>query len=429
MADTIFALAIAPGTAGVAVVRVSGPLAWTAGARFGFEVPKPRLASLRILRGETGDVIDEALVLAFDQGESFTGEKVIELQCHGSPSVVARIFGSLSGMEGFRLAEPGEFTRRAFENGTLDLVQVEGLADLIASETDVQRKQAVNMYTGELSGVLKNIDRDLRKALALCEATIDFVDEEGVPDDLMEQIVTLARSVRTRLQRQLTASVGAHAVRRGFEVAILGPPNVGKSTLLNALADQDAAIVSPIAGTTRDIVEVCVDVGGLLVSFLDTAGIRESDDRIEALGVERGLTRGKEADLRLFLVFEESWWYADLKKPGDLVVHTKGDLRQRPGSVSAKTGVGIASLLKQIGEVLGERIPKDTVAASVRQQNGLAAALASVESALTSGSLKGEFELVAEDLRAASRSLEFVLGRVDVEDMLSEIFSSFCIGK
>ncbi|MGH1446043.1 MAG: tRNA uridine-5-carboxymethylaminomethyl(34) synthesis GTPase MnmE, partial [Cognatishimia sp.] len=321
--DTVFALATAPGKAGVAVVRVSGPaVADVAAALFG-ELPAPRMASLKVLCDAGGVRLDQALVLYFEQGRSFTGEEVLEFHLHGSIAVVNRVLRVLGDLNGLRLAEAGEFTRRALENGCLDLAQVEGLADLIDAETEAQRRQALRVLSGDLGKVAERWRSDLIRAAALIEATIDFADED-VPVDVTPEVEALLNGVLSVLAKEISGVETAERIRTGFEVAIVGAPNVGKSTLLNALAGREAAITSEFAGTTRDVIEVRMDLSGLPVTLLDTAGLRDTDDHVEGIGIERAKERAVAADLRVFLI--EDGQSPDFEPlAGDIVVAAKAD--------------------------------------------------------------------------------------------------------
>ncbi len=426
--NTIFALASARGKAGVAVIRLSGPMAHEAVAQL-CPLPKIRQASLRRLIWQ-GEVLDEALVLLFASGASFTGESCAELQVHGSTAVIGAVLRALSAMDGLRIAEPGEFTRRALENGCLDLAQVEGLADLIDAETESQRKQAQRVLSGAIGQKVEGWRRDLVRAAALVEATIDFADEE-VPVDVSPEVNGLIAGLLLQLRAELRGAAAAERIRDGFEVAIVGAPNVGKSTLLNALAGREAAITSEIAGTTRDVIEVRMDLSGLAVTLLDTAGLREADDRVEQIGIARALERAQAADLRVFLLGETG--EVLLMKPlaGDIVVHGKADLNgSNEAAVSGKTGFGLEALIALITERLQGQAASAGLLIRERQRNALVSAISGLESAETN--LKRSLdlpELVAADLRASARALEMILGRIDVENLLDEIFSSFCIGK
>ena len=426
--DTIFALASARGKAGVAVVRLSGPLAHGAVGML-CALPPVRQAALRRLVWQA-EVLDEALVILFADGASFTGEASAELQLHGSTAVIGSVLRVLAAIPGLRLAEPGEFTRRALENGCLDLAQVEGLADLIDAETESQRKQALRVLSGAIGQKVDGWRRDLVRAAALVEATIDFADED-VPLDVTPEVASLIDGLLRQLRAELAGTAAAERIRDGFEVAIVGAPNVGKSTLLNALVGREAAITSEVAGTTRDVIEVRMDLAGLAVTLLDTAGLRNAADQVEQIGVERALKRAAAADLRVFLRAqpEESLMMAPL--PGDIVVLGKADQRGAvEGAVSGKTGAGLDALLAQITERLQGQAASAGLLIRERQRNALVQAIGGLESAETS--LRHGLrlpELVAADLRAAARALEMILGRIDVENLLDEIFSSFCIGK
>ena len=426
--DTIFAQATARGKAGVSVIRVSGPKAWDSARALAGKLPAPRMAGLRRL-SVGGEFLDEAVVLCFEAGASFTDEELVEFQVHGAVATVAALLRALGAMPGLRMAEPGEFTRRALENGRLDLAQVEGLSDLIDAETEAQRKQALRVLSGSVGEIVDRWRADLIRAAALIEATIDFADED-VPVDVTPEVATLVDGVRRAVAQELGRGHAAERIREGFEVAIVGRPNVGKSTLLNALAGREAAITSEFAGTTRDVIEVRMDIGGLAVTLLDTAGLRETDDAIEAIGVQRALERAEAADLRVFLVEKDD---TPLLEPqdGDLVVRAKGDLGGEHGlSVSGKTGLGLDVLIRRITEVLTERASGAGVMTRERHRVAMARAFEALESAhleVSGGPDRAEF--AAESLRRAARALESLVGRVDVEHLLDEIFASFCIGK
>ena len=422
--DTIFATASARGKAGVAVVRVSGSRALeTVGLLAGCSVPA-RTASLRTLRFD-GEVLDEAIVLTFPGPRSFTGEDVAEFHLHGSLATVAAVSSVLAGL-GLRPAEPGEFTRRALENEQLDLAQVEGLSDLVEAETEAQRRQALRVFSGALGDKAQIWRSQLIRAAALLEATIDFADEE-VPTDVMPEVVQLLDDVAQELAKEAEGWGAAERIREGFEVAIVGPPNIGKSTLLNALAGRQAAITSEIAGTTRDVIEVRMDLGGLPVTFLDTAGIRESTDAIEVIGVDLALERAERADLRLFLTSKD---VEPVIRPvgDDIVVVPKADLGE--GDFSAVTGEGLTDLVSRITSVLERRASSAGLAIRERHRIALQNAIAALGIARDQIETAPEqTEFVAEELRVAIRALDSLVGRIDVEHLLDEIFSSFCIGK
>jgi tRNA modification GTPase len=426
--DTIFAQASGRGRAGVAVVRVSGPLAFDAVHELTGSVPRARQTSLRVLRDGAGEAIDEALVIVFEAGRSFTGEPVAEFHLHGSLAVVGRLLRHLGGREGFRPAEAGEFTRRAMENGRLDLAQVEGLADLIEAETEMQRRQAMRVFSGALSEKVETWRGKLVRAGALIEATIDFADED-VPVDVSPEVAALLGEVPSDLANEIAGSGSAERLRDGFEVAIVGRPNVGKSTLLNYLAGREAAITSEVAGTTRDVIEVRMDLQGLPVTLLDTAGLRETDDRVESIGVDRARLRAEAADLRVFLVEDDGPELAP--RPGDIILRAKADLAGGSGrSVSGKTGQGVPELVELIVRELSGRAARASTATRERHRLAMGRALASLESARNEVSAgANRAEIAAEHVRGAARALESLIGRVDVEQLLDEIFASFCIGK
>ena len=367
-------------------------------------------------------------MLPFAEGASFTGEESLELHLHGSPAVIAAVLRELSLQPGLRPAEAGEFTRRALENNRLDLAQVEGLADLIDAETEAQRRQALRVLSGELGTRAEGWRRDLIRAAALIEATIDFADEE-VPVDVTPEVTELLTGVRDSLRAEIDGTRVAERIRTGFEVAIVGAPNVGKSTLLNALAGREAAITSEYAGTTRDVIEVRMDLGGLPVTLLDTAGIRDTDDHVEAIGVERARERARLADLRVFLLDGDA---PDLEPEGqDLVLRAKADLHPDAGdAISGKTGQGVSSLVARVTEILSARAAGIGIATRERHRLAMTRAIAAMEEAQLRIDMGPDMaDLAAEELRTAIRALDSLVGRVDVENLLDEIFSSFCIGK
>lgn len=428
--DTIFALASAPGKSGVAVVRVSGPHATAAGRALAGSLPEPRRAGIRRLRSAVGETLDEALVLSFEGPNSFTGEDCIEFHVHGSPAIVSAVLSELSGLKDLRLAEPGEFTRRALENDRLNLAQVEGLADLIESETEVQRKQALRVFSGRLGEKVEIWRADLIRAIALLEVTIDFADEE-VPEDVYPEVSELLQGVYGTLKAELDGSFVAERIRNGFEVVILGAPNIGKSTLLNALAGRDAAITSHIAGTTRDVVEVRMDVAGLPVTILDTAGLRETEDEIEQLGIQRALARAEAADFRLILIDERGFPEGLTRTETDLVVRSKADLHELDHglSVSGKTGQGVDTLVAALQEKLSGLAAGAGTATHLRHRVAIKSSLESLSRAQEGISSNVPVELMIQDLRQALVELESLIGRIGIEQVLDEIFSSFCLGK
>ena len=424
--NTIFALASAQGRAGVSVIRLSGPDAKEVVGKFVSNLPKNRVAGLRVLIDETGEPLDHALVLCFDCPRSFTGDDVVELHLHGSIAVVQSVLRVLGDSGLARLAEPGEFTRRALENGRMDLAQVEGLADLIESETEAQRKQALRVVTGHLGALVEQWRSSLIRAAALIEATIDFVDED-VPVDVTPEVRELLRGVKSDLLKEIAGSKIAERIRVGFEVAIVGAPNAGKSTLLNAMAGREAAITSDIAGTTRDVIEVRMDLKGLPVTILDTAGLRDGQDAVEVIGIKRALERAGDADLRVFLAGDNEVLPL-IQQPDDIRVTPKADLTGT--GVSGVTGQGVSELLDEIQQILEQRSSQAGLATHERHRIAMQSTLTALDVVLPLVDLGPEhYDIAAEELRTAIRSLEALVGRIDVENLLDEIFSSFCLGK
>ena len=424
--DTIYALATAQGKAGVAVIRISGPQAEAAGIALCGSLPEPRRHAVRNVRTVHGEFLDKALILRFPEGASFTGEEVVELHLHGSVAVISAVLRELSGISGLRLAEPGEFTRRALENGCLDLAQVEGLADLIEAETEAQRVQALRSLSGDLGKAVESWRSQLIRAAALLEAVIDFADEE-VPEDVGPEVIDITTKISVSLRKELAGFDAAERIRTGFEVAIIGAPNVGKSTLLNALSGRDAAITSEIAGTTRDVIEVRMDLGGLPVTLLDTAGLRGTDDFVEGLGIERAIERAGSADLRV-LLFEGTPPKEAVLSAGDISVVAKAD--KNGDGVSGLTGQGVDNLVKQITSTLLTRSQGAGLATRDRHRVAIRNSLDAIAKAsalIDIGST--QYDIAAEELRFAIRQLEALIGRIDVENLLDEIFSSFCLGK
>jgi tRNA modification GTPase len=436
--DTIVALASGAGRAGVAVIRLSGPAAGaTLQALTARDLPKPRCATREAFCDpRTGLSLDDGLALWFPGPASFTGEDVAELHVHGGPAVIAAIIDACLTQPDVRIAEPGEYTRRAFENGKLDLAEAEGLADLVDAETEGQRRQALRQRRGALSAVYEGWRGRLIEAAALIEAEIDFPDED-LPGELSCRAGPLLQALADDMGRHLDDAHRGERIRDGFRIAIIGPPNAGKSSLLNALAEREAAIVSDIPGTTRDVVEVRLVLAGYPVWIADTAGLREAADAIEAEGVRRALARAEEADLRIAVVEVGQDVPPELQgaiRGGDLLVRSKADQIEAHMSgdmleVSAVTGIGLAQLKSQlearVAEALGrEEAPVLTRARHRRLVEEARAALLRAIPALDTGA-----ELAAEEVRVAADQIGRLTGRIDVEDLLDEIFSSFCIGK
>lgn len=428
--SSIFALATALGKSGVAVIRLSGPLAFMAAKTLAGSLPEHRVAGLRSLHDLKGMLLDQALVLTFQQGHSFTGEDVAELHLHGGPATIKAVLETLGDIDGLRLADPGEFTRRALENGCLDLAQIEGLSDLLEAETDAQRRQALRVFSGALGDKAEVWRKDLIRAAALLGATIDFVDED-VPVDVTPEVNALLDGVMSALAIEAAGVQISERIREGFEVAIVGAPNVGKSSLLNRLAGRDAAITSEVAGTTRDVIEVRMDLNGLPVTILDTAGLRDTDDTVEGIGIERAISRAKRADLRVFLYDQELLDLPLTPETDDIVVRSKADIYDGVAfSVSGLTGEGVDSLTSRISKVFENRALGAGVAIRERHRIAIIRSMSALETAKEElGYGIERSELAAEELHTAIRALDSLVGRVDVEHILDEIFSSFCLGK
>ncbi|UWQ21990.1 tRNA uridine-5-carboxymethylaminomethyl(34) synthesis GTPase MnmE [Jannaschia sp. W003] len=431
MRETIHALATAPGRAGIAVLRVSGPAADAICAALVGRLPPPRLASRVQVRDADGALIDEALALRFEEGASFTGEPVLELHLHGGPAIVRSVTAAVAATGLARPAEPGEFTRRALEAGRMDLTQVHGLADALEAETERQRVAAMRRLSGETGARFRDWRRSLVEIAARLEATVDFADED-LPADVTAGLAARLAEVAEGLEREVAGFDAARALRDGFEVAVIGPPNVGKSSLINVLSGRDTAIVSDVAGTTRDVLEARLDVGGFLVTVLDTAGLRETGETVERIGVARARERAEGADLRIHVSDRDTWDTDDLFRTGDIRVRSKSDLGGDASNdalpISTRTGDGITPLLARIEDTLSARVGgmgeitrTYEREAFERGARHLRAAAGMVEDA--------GVELVLDEIYVAIRAVDQVIGTVDVESLLGEIFSSFCIGK
>lgn len=444
MTDTIFALATAPGRAAVAVVRLSGPASGgVLQSLTGKAVPAARRASLRRLMAKGGRVLDEALVIWTPGPGSYTGEDAAELHLHGGPAIVEGVVQALHDL-GLRLAEPGEFTRRAFENGKLDLAQAEAVADLVDAETEGQARQALGQLGGALSQRYEAWRGQLVQALAMLEAAVDFPDEE-LPADVADRARPPLEALLAEISEALADEGRGRRVREGFRVALIGAPNAGKSSLLNALAGRDAAIVTATPGTTRDVIEIPMVLGGYKVLLADTAGVRDTEEAIEAEGVRRARAWAEGADLRLWAVDQSAsgdWRQAyGLARPGDLLLLTKADLP--PGADRSDVlAVGLESLvistlapgdIQKVREALEQRVVsalgsgEAPLATRIRHGESLREAQLRLSRALDA--LEPAVELAAEDVRLAARALARVTGRIGAEDILDVVFSSFCIGK
>ena len=434
MTDTIFAPATAAGRAAVAVVRLSGPATAGAVRALAGRLPVARRASLRTFQTADGLLIDNGLVLWFPAPGSYTGEDSAEFHVHGGPAVVGALLAALAAL-GLRLAEPGEFTRRAFEHGKLDLAQAEGVADLIDAETEGQRRQALAQLGGRLSEVQARWRDGLIRASAMLEAAVDFPDEE-LPADVAGRAKPILEILADELETA-AADVGrGEQVREGFRIALLGAPNAGKSTLLNVLAGREAAIVSATPGTTRDIIEVPMVLGGYKVIVADTAGLRQTDDEIEAEGVRRAEAWGATAGLRVWLVDS----YGDPEpevpgslRPGDIVLLTKRDLGEGhdglPGEpFTAKSPNDVAWLERALTQTVVEALAggEPPAATRLRHRELLTEAAGRLRHALSQDEA---LELAAEDVRLAARALDRITGRIDPDEVLGRIFATFCIGK
>lgn len=433
MPDTIFALATPPGRSGVAVIRISGPHAVGAASALGAGGVPLRTATLRRLRrpADRGP-LDDALVLRFEGPKSYTGEDLIELQVHGGPSVCRSVVGALGALPGLRHAEAGEFTRRALMNGKLDLAQVEGVGDLLAAETEAQARQALALMDGGMSAAVARWRDGLINALALINAVVDFADDD-VPDAALDEAGDLLHGVEDLLETELAGSHVSERLRLGFEVALVGAPNVGKSTLLNAMVRRDAALTSAIAGTTRDAIEVRMDLSGLPVTIVDMAGLRETTDALEVMGVSRARLRAEAADLRVFLL-EPGDSPTTLGVPaqrGDLAVRAKADLDDVSDgpSVSGLTGLGLPALLAEVAETLGARVASPALVNRERHRGAVERALRCVRTARGQLAVGGGAELAAEEVGVALRALDFLVGRIGVEEVLDAVFRNFCLGK
>jgi tRNA modification GTPase len=432
--DTIFAIASGHGRAAVCIIRISGKQSRTILEVLGGTVPQPRHAAVRILREPaSGEPLDQALVLWMPGPRSFTGEDQAELHIHGGLATRTAVLRALGAIPDCRPAEAGEFTRRAFLNGRMDLSQVEGLADVIDAETEAQRRQAMLQFEGRLGNAAEQWREGILQALALLEASLDFSDEGDVPEDLEADILGRIDLLQGQIGRALSNRSGER-LREGFTVVLAGPPNAGKSTLLNSLARRDVAIVSPIAGTTRDVIEVHCDLGGLPVVIVDTAGLRESGDMIEQEGVSRARARAQNADLVLWLVPPEG---EETEAPAArrlLRIGTKADLNRNRHDcdllVSASTGEGLSELIAALEQEAETSLGQgDAILTRERHRKALERAHHSLLAGRELLVSHGPLELAAEEVRLASRAVGEITGRVDVEDILDRLFSSFCIGK
>lgn len=449
MADTIYALSSGAVPSGVAVIRISGSRAWDVVSGLCVRVPAPRTASVRALHHpQTGDMLDEALVIMFQGPSSFTGEDVAELHCHGGRAVVQSVLDALASFSGTRPADPGEFTRRAFDHGRLDLTEVEGLSDLIWAETEQQRRQALRQMGGALGSLYDGWRDRLIHMRAMIEADFDFADEEDVPGSVADQVWEQADGLLADINAHLESSKNGERLRSGLQVVLMGAPNAGKSSLLNALAGRDVAIVTEEAGTTRDVIEVHLDLAGYPLTLVDTAGLREAAGTIEQEGIRRARARGEAADLILWLV-EPGGAEVDAASGGlnaelrasipvwtvrtkqDLSTDADGPDSPLAGDLTCSTvdQDGVSSLIARLTRFAEETISvgEAPLATRARHRHFLTEAMNALKAAADQSHLP--MELRAEDLRRAADALGRITGRIDVEDLLDVIFRDFCIGK
>ena len=439
--DTIFAVSSGGLPAAIAIVRISGPSVRIALETIAGGTPPERIATLRTLRDpQTNAVVDQAVVLWFRAPKSETGEDVAEFQIHGSRAVADVLLKVLGQLSGFRMAEPGEFSRRAFLNGKLDLTQIEGLADLVAAETDAQRRQALTQLQGRFGRRMDRLRRQLVEMRARIEAGLDFVDEEDVPGEIIAETQDGVIGVRMEIDAILAEGRRGERLRDGVQIAVMGPPNAGKSSLLNAIAKRDVAIVTSEAGTTRDILEVHLDLDGYPATLADTAGLREAEGIVEAEGIRRAVARGQAADLVLWMedmsksstsdqeagaIGADALWRIGGK--ADLIDSASKRSRDFDFPVSVVTGYGLGTLTEALSSFAADRCGEGAVVTRERHRAALTDcrdALLRAESGFDSGP-----ELLAEELRIAGDALGKITGRIDVEDLLDVIFSEFCIGK
>lgn len=437
--DTIFALSSGGLPSGVAIIRISGVAAGGAVAALCGDIPAPRHAALRPIRNRNGEELDRGLILFFPGPNSFTGEDCAELQVHGGRATVKAVLEVLRQMEGLRPAEAGEFSRRAFLNGRMDLVEVEGLADLIVAETEMQRRLAAEQATGGLSRLYDSWAKRLTHARAMIEAELDFADEDDVPGSVAGSIWHDMRALEQEIVHHLSDAKIGEIVRDGLKVVIAGPPNAGKSSLLNHLAGREVAIVTDVPGTTRDVLHVDLDLSGFAVSLFDTAGLRETEDIVEREGIRRTRLSMAQADLVLLLSdgVDVNWTALKGSHEGPVLrVLTKSDMRSSPlpagqcdVTISTKSGEGIDELLRAVAAYLPDIEAGSVLALPTRQRHTESLAAARVEISQALAEVDLGLDIQAEHLRLAGHALGRVTGRVDVEHLLDVIFSEFCIGK
>ena len=442
---TIYALSSGSGTSGIATIRVSGKLAKKVVEQLtNSQIPEPRIATLKKINNiNTNELIDEGIIIWFPGPNSYTGEDMVEFHVHGSLAVVQAIQNSISEIEGCRIAEPGEFTKIAFQNNKINLLKAESIADLISSETEIQRRQAVKIMTGK-SAERFNFWRDgLVKVLANVEAKIDFPDED-LPEDILKNIKTKVNEIKNEIKKTLNDQKVGERIREGFKIAIVGPPNAGKSSLLNYLSNKEAAIVSEIAGTTRDVIEVHLNINGLPVIISDTAGIRSSKDEIERKGIKLALQKAEDADLNIVIIEPKSGFFTgflkDLLTSKSILVINKSDLNEnlfvdefkkyKPIYISIKKEKNLNLLITEIKNKLKHQFhnSEDILITRERHRQNLEKCVEHLQTFEEKNNLE-EFDKASEDLRLAIRHLGRITGKVDVEEILDSIFNDFCIGK
>ena len=442
---TIYALSSGPGVSGIAVIRISGQeTAKAIELITGKNVPKPRVATLRkINKINTSELIDEGIILWFPGPESYTGEDMAEIQVHGSKAVIDALHNTISKIENCRLAEPGEFTKLAFQNGKINLLKAEGVADLISSETEIQRQQAVKIMNGKSADQFNFLREKLLKILSHVEAKIDFPDED-LPNDILEEIKKSTDHVLKNIEKILNDQKVGERIREGFKIAILGPTNAGKSSLLNHLSNRDVAIVSEVAGTTRDVIETHFNIDGYPVIISDTAGIRDSKDEIEKKGIKLSLNRAEEADLKLVVVDAKNPDFTDVLRSlideNAILIINKSDLLEGDINpevkklnhvlISIKENLNIDELISKIKNNLKNKFitTDDILITRERHRQHLEQCLEHLNNFNKKNEVE-DFDKAAEDLRLATRHLGMIVGKVDVEEILGSIFNDFCIGK
>ena len=442
---TIYALSSGPGTSGVSIIRVSGPdTVKVIKTLTNKEIPVPRMATLRKINNiNTSELIDEGIIIWFPGPESYTGEDMAEFHVHGGKAVVMAVQEAISNIENCKLAEPGEFTKLAFQNGKINLLKAESIADLISAETEIQRKQAVKIMKGKSSEKFNDLREKLLKILSFVEAKIDF-PEEDLPEENLEKIKKDSSEVLNEINKILNDQKVGEIIREGFKIAIVGPTNAGKSSLLNNLSNREVAIVSEIAGTTRDVVETHLNIDGYPVIISDTAGIRDSKDEIEKKGIRLSLKKAENADLKLVVVdaksIDLSGFLNDLLKNDAILVVNKSDLikdkldpeilKLNHVLISLKDNSNIDELIKKIKNYLRDKFitEEDILITRERHRQHLVQCVDHLKNFLDKNSKK-DFDKAAEDLRLATRHLGMIVGKVDVEEILGSIFNDFCIGK